>query len=259
MLIVGHDLSRASRPTSRSSARRSTASASSTSTPRRRHRSPTPCSTRWTSSTASYYANIHRGVYTIAEESTAAYEAARAKIARFLRRASANESGVHQEHHRSDQPRSRTRGRAPTSAKGDAIVVTEMEHHANVVPWHILCAERGVELRWVPLTATTSSTSRTSTGCSTAPSSSRSPRCPTCSAPSTTSALLADAGHAAGARCSSTRAQAVPHGAVDVQCLGRRLRRLHRPQDAAAPAESGRSGPAPSCSRRCRRSSAAAR
>ena len=36
--------------------------------------------------------------------------------------------------------------------EGDAVVVTEMEHHANVVPWHMLAEERGIELRWIPLT-----------------------------------------------------------------------------------------------------------
>ena len=38
-------------------------------------------------------------------------------------------------------------------ARGDVVVLTHMEHHANIVPWHMLAAERGIELRWVPLTA----------------------------------------------------------------------------------------------------------
>ena len=43
-------------------------------------------------------------------------------------------------------------GRANLGA-GDVVVLTHMEHHANVVPWHMLAAERGIELRWIPLTA----------------------------------------------------------------------------------------------------------
>ena len=42
-------------------------------------------------------------------------------------------------------------GRANLGA-GDVVVLTHMEHHANIVPWHMLAAERGIELRWVPLT-----------------------------------------------------------------------------------------------------------
>ena len=47
---------------------------------------------------------------------------------------------------------SRTRGRAANLQAGDAIVLSHMEHHANVVPWQMLAAERGIELRWIPLT-----------------------------------------------------------------------------------------------------------
>ena len=46
-----------------------------------------------------------------------------------------------------------SRGAAPTCSAGDVVVLTHMEHHANIVPWHMLAAERGIELRWVPLTA----------------------------------------------------------------------------------------------------------
>jgi cysteine desulfurase/selenocysteine lyase len=97
------------------------------------------------------YANVHRGVYTIAEEATAAFEAARAKVARFVG---------------ASEPREIVFTRNATEAinlvayswaranlrEGDVIVLSHLEHHANVVPWHILREERGVEIRWIPLT-----------------------------------------------------------------------------------------------------------
>lgn len=97
------------------------------------------------------YANIHRGVYTIAEESTAAFEAARAKVARFIGAPSANEIVFTKNATESINLVAHTWARANLEA-GDVVVISEMEHHANVVPWHMLAAERGIELRWIPLT-----------------------------------------------------------------------------------------------------------
>ncbi|MEX0663454.1 MAG: SufS family cysteine desulfurase [Acidimicrobiia bacterium] len=97
------------------------------------------------------YANVHRGVYTIAEETTAAYEGARAKVARLLNAGSANEIVFTKNVTEAINLVAYTWARA-NLREGDAIVLTEMEHHANVVPWHILATERGVELRWIPLT-----------------------------------------------------------------------------------------------------------
>jgi cysteine desulfurase/selenocysteine lyase len=97
------------------------------------------------------YANVHRGVYTIAEESTAAYEGARAKVAGLLGATSANEVVFTKNVTEAINLVAHSWARANLS-EGDAVVVTEMEHHANIVPWHILAAERGVELRWIPLT-----------------------------------------------------------------------------------------------------------
>jgi cysteine desulfurase/selenocysteine lyase len=99
-----------------------------------------------------HYANIHRGVYTIAEESTAAYEAARKKVARFIGASSPNEVVFTKNITEAINLIAYSWARA-NLRKGDAIVVTEMEHHANIVPWHILAAERGIELRWIPIDA----------------------------------------------------------------------------------------------------------
>jgi len=98
-----------------------------------------------------HYANIHRGVYTIAEEATAAFEAARRKVARFVNAPHAEEVVFTRNATESINLVAYSWARANLRA-GDAIVLSHMEHHANVVPWQMLAAERGVELRWIPLT-----------------------------------------------------------------------------------------------------------
>ena len=92
-------------------------------------------------------ANVHRGVYELAQEADAAYEEARAKVAAF--------TGA--------QPQltiftknvteainlvAYAWGRAHVGA-GDAVLVTQMEHHANIIPWQVLCRERGANLRYL--------------------------------------------------------------------------------------------------------------
>ena len=99
-----------------------------------------------------HYANIHRGVYTIAEEATAAFEDARRKVARFVNASRTEEIVFTRNATESINLVAYTWARANLKA-GDAIVLSHMEHHANVVPWQMLAAERGVELRWIPLTA----------------------------------------------------------------------------------------------------------
>jgi cysteine desulfurase/selenocysteine lyase len=96
------------------------------------------------------YANVHRGVYTIAEEATNAYEEGRAKIARLLGGA-IHEIVFTKNVTEAINLVAHTWARANLT-EGDVVVLTEMEHHANIVPWHILAAERGVELRFIPLT-----------------------------------------------------------------------------------------------------------
>ena len=97
------------------------------------------------------YANVHRGVYAISEEATAAYEGARARVARFLGAASPSEIVFTRNVTEAINLVAHSWARANLAA-GDVVVLTDLEHHANVVPWHLLAAERGVELRWVPLT-----------------------------------------------------------------------------------------------------------
>jgi cysteine desulfurase/selenocysteine lyase len=97
------------------------------------------------------YANVHRGVYTIAAEATDAFEGARAKVARFVGASSPQELVFVRNATEAINLVAYSWGRANLAA-GDAVVLTEMEHHANIVPWLILAEERGIELRWLPLT-----------------------------------------------------------------------------------------------------------
>jgi cysteine desulfurase/selenocysteine lyase len=98
-----------------------------------------------------HYANIHRGVYTIAEEATAAFEDARRKVARFVNAPAAHEIVFTRNATESINLVAYSWARANLKP-GDVVVLSHMEHHANVVPWHILAAERGIQLRWIPMT-----------------------------------------------------------------------------------------------------------
>ncbi len=98
------------------------------------------------------YANVHRGVYTIADESTRAFEAARAKVASFLNARETEEIVFVRNATEAINLVAYTWGRKHL-AEGDVVVVSEMEHHANIVPWLMLAEERGIELRWIPLTS----------------------------------------------------------------------------------------------------------
>ena len=97
------------------------------------------------------HANVHRGVYAIAEEATRLYEQARTKVARFIGAPSADGVVFTKNVTEAINLVAYSWGRANLGA-GDAILLTEMEHHANLVPWLILAQERGVELRYLPVT-----------------------------------------------------------------------------------------------------------
>ncbi len=97
------------------------------------------------------YANVHRGVYRFSERTTELYDAARGRVARFIGAA----------------PEEIVFTRNATEAlnlvayaygrrfleRGDEILITELEHHANLVPWLVLARERGIVLKFIPLTA----------------------------------------------------------------------------------------------------------
>ena len=96
-------------------------------------------------------ANIHRGVHTLAEEATTAYEAARVQIAKFIGAKSPHEVIYTRNTTESINLVAYTWARANLSA-GDVIILTEMEHHSNLVPWQMLASERGVRLEFIPVT-----------------------------------------------------------------------------------------------------------
>src|SRR5438128_6669852 len=95
-------------------------------------------------------ANVHRGVHLLSERATQAYEAAREKVQRFVNAAHVHEivfvRGTTEAINLVAQTYGRTRVRS-----GDEIVITMMEHHSNIVPWQMLCEEKGAVLRVAPM------------------------------------------------------------------------------------------------------------
>ena len=97
-------------------------------------------------------ANIHRGIHTLAEESTAMYEEARAKIARFIGAPSPRQIIFTRNATESINLVAQTWGRKNLN-QGDVVVLTEMEHHANLVPWQILAAQQDIRLEFIEVTS----------------------------------------------------------------------------------------------------------
>ena len=98
------------------------------------------------------YAPINRSAYQLAAEATDAFEATRSALATFINAPKANEVVFTKNATEALNLVIMSWGRANLKA-GDAVLLTHMEHHANIVPWHMLVAERGIQLRWVPLTS----------------------------------------------------------------------------------------------------------
>jgi cysteine desulfurase/selenocysteine lyase len=95
-------------------------------------------------------ANIHRGVHTLAEEATAAYEGARRKVARFINAYSYREVVFTRNTTEAINLVARSWGQANVGA-GDVIILTEMEHHSNLVPWQLLAHAVGAQLEFIGL------------------------------------------------------------------------------------------------------------
>ena len=91
-------------------------------------------------------ANVHRGVHELSERATAAFEAAREKVRRFLGAAHAREIVFLRGTTEAINLVAHSFGRARVGP-GDEVLVTALEHHSNLVPWQLLCAERGAVLR----------------------------------------------------------------------------------------------------------------
>ncbi|HQE93170.1 MAG TPA: cysteine desulfurase [Anaerolineae bacterium] len=167
------------------------------------------------------YANVHRGLYTLAEEATAMYENARAKIAGFINAADPAEVVNVRNATEGINLIAYSWGENHIHA-GDRIIITEMEHHANLVPWQQLARRKGAELAYIPLTDA-GQLDLTALPPLLADGRAKIVACSVLSnvlgtAPPVTQ--IAQMAHAAGALVVMDGAQAVPHRPVDVQALG---------------------------------------
>jgi cysteine desulfurase/selenocysteine lyase len=95
-------------------------------------------------------ANIHRGVHELSQRSTAAFEDARTKVQRFLGAAHSNEIVFTRGTTEAINLVAQSWGRANVGA-GDEVLISLLEHHSNIVPWQMLCEEKGAHLRVVPI------------------------------------------------------------------------------------------------------------
>lgn len=165
-------------------------------------------------------ANVHRGIHALAEEATALYEGARQKIARFINARTPREIIYTRNTTESINLVAYSWGRANLRA-GDLVLITEMEHHSNLVPWQMLCAEKGARLKAIRVTEAglldldsfaALLTEQPKLVCLTHMSNVLGTINPV-------TALAAQA-HAVGALMLVDAAQSVPHLPVDVQTLG---------------------------------------
>ena len=165
-----------------------------------------------------YNANVHRGIHRLSEDATNAYEGARERIASFINAPDSAETIYVRNATEGFNLVAYTWGRANIGA-GDEILITEMEHHANIVPWQILAEEKGATVKYVPFNNEDGTldltnlegllTERTKIFSFTAVSNVFGTINPV--------RQLVDAAHAVGAIAMVDAAQAVPHMAVDVQ------------------------------------------
>jgi cysteine desulfurase/selenocysteine lyase len=162
------------------------------------------------------YAPINRSAYRLAAEATDRYEGARAAVARFVNAERADDIVFTKNATESLNLVASSWGGA-NLREGDAVVLTHMEHHANIVPWQMLAASKGIELRWVPLTADgqldLTDLDRLLDGAKAFSFTAMSNVLGTI----TPVAKLCDAAHSAGALAIVDACQYVPHNVTDVQ------------------------------------------
>lgn len=97
------------------------------------------------------YANVHRGLHTMANDTTDAFEAARKTVAAFL--GAPSQRNIVFTRGTTEAINLVASGMEPEIGEGDEIVLSVMEHHSNIVPWHFLRERRGAVLKWVPVLA----------------------------------------------------------------------------------------------------------
>jgi len=98
----------------------------------------------------SHHANVHRGVHTLSQEATAMFEGARERVRRFIHAASPAEIVFVRGTTEAINLVAQSHGRSRLGA-GDEIVVSQLEHHSNIVPWQLLCSQTGAQLRVAPI------------------------------------------------------------------------------------------------------------
>jgi len=96
------------------------------------------------------YANVHRGLHTLANETTEAFEAARAKVAAFL--GAPSEKNIVFTRGATESLNLCAYGLSHMIEAGDEIIISQMEHHSNIVPWHFLRERKGAVIRFIPVT-----------------------------------------------------------------------------------------------------------
>ncbi len=97
------------------------------------------------------YANVHRGLHFLANAATEAYEGARGKVRGFLNAKSDFRNHFHEERDRGDQPGREFVWSRGDIGEGDEIVLSIMEHHSNIVPWHYHRERKGAVIKWAPV------------------------------------------------------------------------------------------------------------
>ena len=96
--------------------------------------------------------NVSRSVHTLGTEATTAYEAARAKVGAFIGASSPDEVVFTKNSTEAINLLAHTAAQLLSLGPGDEIVISEMEHHSNIVPWQLLCQRTGARLRWFGIT-----------------------------------------------------------------------------------------------------------
>jgi cysteine desulfurase/selenocysteine lyase len=165
------------------------------------------------------HANVHRGVHTLSQEATDAFEGARDRVRRFVNAASVREIVFVRGTTEAINLVAQAYGR-PRFGRGDEIVITALEHHANIVPWQLLCEQTGCTLKVAPIDRRGELLFGEFTAL-------LSPRTRLVSLAHVSNALgtvlpvkrMIAAAHEHGARVLVDGAQAVPHSHVDVRAL----------------------------------------
>ncbi len=168
---------------------------------------------------SSHNANVHRGSYRLAVEATDALENARDKVTGFINAPDRREVIFTKNATEAFNLVAQTWGRTNLGT-GDVVVLTELEHHANIIPWHMLAAQNGIQLRWIPIDQDgkldLSDLDRLLDGAKLLSFAAMSNVLGTI----TPVRQLVDAAHAAGALAMIDASQHVPHLPTDVAAMG---------------------------------------